>query len=135
MLKFFNETAIITYQPDTSIILVTFGDSENYDDYLETIQIAEGMAQVHGSVSYLIEKKDFNKLPIDRYGQFSTQWMGHLDAQSNARQSVAWLVPAFAFSPLSDYYHRQEVSASYPLVAYNVFTSPEAGIQFLRATE
>ena len=135
MRKFFNEAATIIYRPDTSIIHVTFGDSGGYDDYAETIQIAEGMAQVHRSTAYLVEKTSFSYLPVSEYGRFSTQWMRQMNEQSATYQSVAWLVPPSVFSPLLDYYHGGEDKTVYPLVMYNVFTSPELGVEFLRGNE
>ena len=74
----------------------------------------------HHSCAYLIEKKAFDNLSVQEYGNFSLQWMARLNAQANTCQSVAFLVLPSAFSPLLDYYHDQEIM-EHDHVIYNVF--------------
>ena len=133
MLKFFSEAAAITYLPDTSIVHVVFNDLDDQDACAEILQVAEGIAQVHHSVAYLVEKTAFDHLNIQTFGRLSLQWMDRLEARSTTDQSVALLVSPSAFSSLLDYY-RDYKTTCYQHVIYNAFASGSKGIDFLQAT-
>ena len=135
MLKFFNGAATITYRPDTAIVHVLFNNSGSYRDYVETIRVAEGMAHVHHSTAYLIEKNTFDNLSISEYGRFSVQWMYHLNQHSNAEQWIAWQTLPHAFSALLDYYYACRADTAFARITYNVFASSELSIRFLRTNE
>ena len=131
-MKFFNQSAIVNYVPNTGTVCISFGDTGEIDEYWETLRIAEGIAQMHRSRAYLIEKKAFTNITLSEYGSFLMQWISRLDSQWKGPQSVALRVPPPEYAALQQYAREYGISF-YLNVSYEVCSSYEEGVHFLNS--
>ena len=138
MIKFFNETATITYRQDTSAIHVAFHGQGSRHDYRETICVAERIASIHQASAYVLEKHAFDDLSVDEYGRLLLKWIAQLDKKLNGypldiQQRVALFSPP-AFSVSLNQYFRENAEVYFHTI-YKVFASRERVNQFLKTKE
>ncbi len=134
MIKFFNETATITYQSGPSVVEIIFNGQGNIENYAETIQVAEGIAQTYRAYAFLLEKHRFDDIDTERFGRFLIQWFGQLNERTKQKQRVALLVSPSFLSSLSHLLTDENLIV-YPNVLYHVFTSADRVRRFLGQKE
>lgn len=128
-MKFFNQAGAIVYQPFTSTVRITFGDTGTLNEYRETLRIAEGMAQLHRATAYLIEKESFDHLSVSEYGQFLMDWVAQLNNQWQSHRSIAFVVPPSAVSAVRE--ECQNHFLSFVNIPYEIVTSYSEAVRFL----
>ena len=135
--KFVNNTATITHEAESKIVHVYFQGHGTFEDYMETMRIAEGIAKVYQSSTLLLEKHDFEDLSVSDFRMFFSTWLMRLDTQKQENPDhppyrVALLVPQAVLLTLSDISLEKSL-LRYHQVAFNIFTSEDEAGSFLGA--
>ena len=135
--KFVNNTATITHQAENKTVHVHFQGHGTFEDYMETMRVAEGIAKVYRSSTLLLEKHHFEDLSVSDFKLFFSTWLMRFDTQGqenpdHPQYRVALLVPRTVLLTLSDVFLERNL-LRYHQVAFNIFTSEDEAGSFLSA--
>lgn len=136
-LKFVDDTGTVKYNQDLHAIQVIFDGAGNFDQHMRTVHVAENMAKVYQTNSFLLIRQKFSEISPAEFKIFFSTWLSILEAKTAENRNndiyrVSLITSGAGFLKLSEMFLENSL-LEHKNVIFNIFTSRSKASQFLKA--
>ncbi len=135
MFKFINNVALIEVNKTLEAVQITFRDSGDITQYIETLRMANSFANLHHCHAYLMIKNSFKDIGAEQFYRLLTHWLQameqNFDQHFSGSAQVALLTPQDTFLTFTNIMRSTQTKPYYH-VSFDLFHTSKAAHLFLQ---